>query len=692
MTNGDDLKIQPLDAKIVANPPSDNIYDFCGYFEVQDIHENKILKEPLGLEHTMWANTSLTSGKIIGIVTYTGKETRISMNSRKPRTKVGIFDNEINNLSKLDFLFMVLASLHLLFLNGFGSGWYVIFSRYILLLSWIIPISMRVNLDLAKAVFSYNINRDPEIPGSVARNSNIPEELGRVKYLLTDKTGTLTQNDMIFKKIVTEQSLYSEENVPELKKLIKKNCDKYDGPCASENDLLDKTQNVSKKTVTKKTRRETEFVLRDFITALAICHNVTPSIDEGVKIYQASSPDEVALVKFAESLNMTLKERNQEEITIETPSGNLEKYKILALFPFSSDTKRMGILVRYLGTNKIIFYLKGADSIIQTKVKKVYKPIVQDECENLAREGLRTLVVAQKVLTEEDYNDWKGEFEKATLALIHRHEMIRECAEKLEVEMDFLGVTGVEDKLQENVCSSIEALRHAGIKIWMLTGDKVETAKCIAISAGIKANDQDIFEIKGLNDSLELHQKIIEYSNKLNNVLLIEGTCLGTILHDYEKLFFDIAAKAPAVIFCRCLPTQKAIITEGLKKFSKQIICCVGDGGNDVGMIQSSNVGLGIVGKEGLQAALASDFSVEEFRYINDLLLWHGRLAYKRSSTLAQFVLHRGLIIAMIQFVFCSIFYFVAIAIFNGILMFGYSTFYTSLPVFCLVSKKLIIL
>ncbi len=675
------MELQPIDAKIVLNPPDDNIYDFCGYFEAQDLIENKTHKEPLNLDNTMWANTILTSGKIIGIVIYTGKETRISMNSRRPRTKVGIFDHEINFLSKMDFLFMVLASLQLLFLNGLGSNWYVLITRYILLLSWIIPISMRVNLDFAKAIFSYNINKDPNIPGSVARNSNIPEELGRIKYLLTDKTGTLTQNDMIFKKLVTENSHYCEDDIPEIKRLIKKNCEKTEIPF--EIDLLDKSQKPVKNL--KKNRRENDYVLRDIITALAVCHNVTPAFDEGVKVYQASSPDEVALVKFAESLNMTLKSRNQEEMTIETPTGNTEEYRILAMFPFSSESKRMGILVRNLKQNRVIFYLKGADSIIQNKVKKVYKPVVQDECESLAREGLRTLVIAQKFLSEAEFLQWNEEFLKAGVSLVNRHEKIRECAEKLEIDMDFLGVTGVEDKLQENVCSAIEAIRHAGIKVWMLTGDKVETAKCIAISAGIKASDQDIYEIKGISDSLELHQKINEYSNKLNNVLLIEGTCLGTILRDYEKLFFDIAAKAPALIFCRCLPTQKAIITEGLKKYSKKIVCCVGDGGNDVGMIQSSDVGLGIVGKEGLQAALASDFSVTQFCYITELMLWHGRLAYKRSATLAQFVLHRGLIIAMIQFIFCSVFYFVAIAVFNGILMFGYSTFYTSLPVFCLV-------
>jgi phospholipid-translocating ATPase len=195
----------------------------------------------------------------------------------------GVFDMEINLITKFAFIFMLVASIIILVLRGFGSKWYIHFFRYILLLSWIIPISMRVNLDFAKAYFSYKINKDEEIAGSIARNSNIPEELGRIKYLLTDKTGTLTQNDMKFKKIVTENTLYAEENIPEMKKTLKKHCDKYDGPLATDQDLRDKS---IKKNPSKKTRRENDFVLRDFITALALCHNVTPTIDEGQKIYQ----------------------------------------------------------------------------------------------------------------------------------------------------------------------------------------------------------------------------------------------------------------------------------------------------------------------------------------------------------------------------------------------------------------------
>lgn len=163
---------------------------------------------------------------------------------------------------------------------------------------------------------------------------------------------------------------------------------------------------------------------------------------------------------------MTLLERNQEYMKIENAVGLIEEYNILAAFPFSSDSKRMGILIQQISTNRIIFFLKGADMVMQNKVKKVYKSVVQDECETLAREGLRTLVIAQRLITLEEYKLWKKSFDEANLTLVNRHKAIRECADKLEVEMEFLGVTGVEDKLQENVCASIEALRHGGINVY----------------------------------------------------------------------------------------------------------------------------------------------------------------------------------------------------------------------------------
>jgi phospholipid-translocating ATPase len=164
-----------------------------------------MMKEPLSLENTLWANTVLaSSGYIIAMVLYTGKETRAQMNSQIPRSKVGLVDIELNFLSKLLFAFLVLLSVMIVVMNGFHGNWFILGFRVLLLLSSIIPISLRVNLDLAKIYYSYCISYDDEIKGTIPRNSTIPEELGRVQFLLTDKTGTLTQNDMIFKKASME--------------------------------------------------------------------------------------------------------------------------------------------------------------------------------------------------------------------------------------------------------------------------------------------------------------------------------------------------------------------------------------------------------------------------------------------------------------------------------------------------------
>ena len=223
----------------------------------------------------------------------------------------------------------------------------------------------------------------------------------------------------------------------------------------------------------------------------------------------------------------------------------------------------------------------------------------------------------------------------------------------------------------------------------MLTGDKVETATSIAISAGLKHRRHTLHFMREITEQKIVEQQIKEVTQKISSiVLIIDGRTLDTILEDQalEQQFFEVAIKAPCVCVCRCSPTQKATICQLIKKYTKgHRIAAVGDGGNDVGMILEADVGIGIVGKEGMQASLASDFSIMEFGYLRNLILWHGRLSYKRSSVLSQFVIHRGLIISVIQAIFIILFYFVAIPIYNGFLMLGYATVYTCLPVFSLV-------
>ena len=240
-------------------------------------------------------------------------------------------------------------------------------------------------------------------------------------------------------------------------------------------------------------------------------------------------------------------------------------------------------------------------------------------------------------------------YENAKTEMENRDEKIQKVVEKLEENMEFLCVTGVEDKLQVDVTDSIESLRNAGIQIWMLTGDKVETATCIAISTGLKGKNQKLFFMKELKSKQEIESHLHKFNEMNDTVLVIDGNTMNiALLPENEELFFNIASKAPAVVCCRCSPTQKTLIVRGMKTHTTMRTAAIGDGGNDVGMIQEAHLGIGIVGKEGKQASLAADFSIMEFRAVKLLLLWHGRLNYKRSAFLSQFVIHRGLIISII--------------------------------------------
>lgn len=672
-------------ASLTANPPIISIYEFYGLFEKLPSagSDNLEIKEPLGLENTLWGSTVLATGKVLAMVIYTGTEMRIVMNSRSPRTKVGKLDLEINRLAKLLFVLLLALAVMIVALDQFRGTWYINIGRFLLLLCSIIPISLRVNLDFAKLVYSYMIDNDKDIEGTVVRNSNIPEELGRVQFLLTDKTGTLTQNDMIFKKLSFEFGTYGADSVAEIKSILEKQCKKYDGPLA---DYSDKFGNAEGAPTKKIFKRDKESIVRDAIASMCLCHNVTPVMEQGKKVYQGSSPDEIALVQIAEMMGFVIKNRDESSISITNILGKQEDYKILANFPFSSATKRMGIILQHVQSERYIFFVKGADTVMKDKVPEKQRGFLLDECENLAREGLRTLVFSQKYLLRSEFEEWKRKYDEASQLLVNREQKTQAVINSLEKDMEFLCVTGVEDKLQEDVVSTLESLRNAGIKVWMLTGDKVETGTCIAISAGIKSTSQTLYTMKDIIDPFQVSHHLNEFEKRSNCVLVIDGTTLISALKHHRDTFYGIACKAPAVVCCRCSPTQKAELAEGIKNFMEVNICCIGDGGNDVGMIQAADVGIGIEGKEGKQAALAADYSIIKFNYLNKLFLWHGRLSYKRSAMLSQFIFHRGLVISIIQVYFSILFYYVSISIYSGMLMLGYATAYTVFPVFSLVN------
>ncbi|KAJ7132851.1 hypothetical protein C8R43DRAFT_895194 [Mycena crocata] len=683
-----------LDAEVYADAPTKDIHTFVGTFtlntpapaqamqSMESVPLNHIPSvAPLTAENMLWANTVLAAGSAVGLVVYTGAETRAVMNTSHPETKVGLLDLEINNLAKILCAVTFVLSVVLVALNGFRGPAYIYIVRFLILFSSIIPISLRVNLDMGKTVYAHQIMNDHEIPETIVRTSTLPEELGRIEYLLSDKTGTLTQNEMEMKKLHMGTMSYGFDSMDEVAHQLAvafgaEKSHKKTGSLATGAQLATRG------------RRDMSSRVRDVVLSLALCHNVTPvTNDDGSVTYQASSPDEVAIVTWTQSIGLTLVFRDRTRIELQTPSGARLSFEVLELFPFTSESKRMGIVVRDTQSGEITFLQKGADVVMARIVQR--NDWLEEETANMAREGLRTLVMARKRVSAQMYADFKEQYHAASVRLDGRNEaMTRVVAECLEHDLELLGLTGVEDKLQDDVKSTLELLRNAGIKIWMLTGDKIETARCIAISTKLVARNQYIHEVAKLKTSDEVRNQLEFLQSKLDCCLVIDGESLQLCLDLFKNEFIEIATKLSAVVACRCSPTQKADVARLIRKHTKKRVCCIGDGGNDVSMIQAADVGVGIVGKEGKQASLAADFSVTQFSFLTKLLLWHGRNSYRRSAKLAQFVIHRGLIISVMQAVFSAIFFFAPIALYQGWIMAGYATIYTMAPVFSLVLDR----
>ncbi|XP_013976039.1 probable phospholipid-transporting ATPase IIB isoform X4 [Canis lupus baileyi] len=688
-----------ISAYVYAQKPQLDIHSFEGTFTREDC--DPPIHESLSIENTLWASTIVASGTVIGVVIYTGKETRSVMNTSNPKNKVGLLDLELNQLTKALFVALVALSVVMVTLQGFVGPWYRNLFRFLLLFSYIIPISLRVNLDMGKAAYGWMIMKDESIPGTVVRTSTIPEELGRLVYLLTDKTGTLTQNEMVFKRLHLGTVSYGADTMDEIQNHLRNPYSQQMQSQASGNNTSSTLPRKAQSSAPK-VRKSVSSRVHEAVKAIALCHNVTPvyepragmtgeaeyteadqDFSDGNRTYQAASPDEVALVQWTESVGLTLVSRDLTSMQLRTPSGQILTYSILQMFPFTSESKRMGVIVRDESTTEIMFYMKGADVAMSSIVQ--YNDWLEEECGNMAREGLRTLVVAKRALTEEQYQDFESRYSQAKLSIHDRALKVAAVVESLEREMELLCLTGVEDQLQADVRPTLEMLRNAGIKIWMLTGDKLETATCIAKSSHLVSRTQDIHIFRPVTNRGEAHLELNAFRRKHDCALVISGDSLEVCLKYYEHELVELACQCPAVVCCRCSPTQKAHIVKLLQQHAGRRTCAIGDGGNDVSMIQAADCGIGIEGKEGRQASLAADFSITQFKHIGRLLMVHGRSSYKRSAALGQFVMHRGLIISTMQAVFSSVFYFASVPLYQGFLMVGYATLYTMFPVFSLV-------
>ncbi|KAL4708862.1 hypothetical protein ACJJTC_018308, partial [Scirpophaga incertulas] len=491
-----DAHLLDINTKIWVEKPEKDIHSFTGTCITIDEEQTY----SLNIENTLWSGSVVASGQATGLVIYTGSETRSVMNNATPRSKVGRLDLQVNNLTKVLFVATVCISLLLIVLKGFNGPWFAYFFRFVLLFSYIIPISLRVNLEMGKAFYSWSIQRDKKIEGAVMRSTTIPEELGRIQYLLADKTGTLTKNEMVFQKLHLGNALFDNNNFHEVESLLTQFVTNNSpslptSPQASDGD--------GPQPLSPSPRQVWQCVL-----ALALCHNVTPvyeleesRVDDSQSDmassvasascggavpqqqlcdYQAASPDEVALVKWTDMMGVSLYKRDLHNISLKLRATNeIMEFSILQMFPFTSETKMMGIIVQDENTKVITYFVKGADVALGQLLGSGW---LEAESRHLAAHGLRTLVVAYRTLTTTQYQEFESEYEEARFSVHNRNERTAAALHRLHCGLALLGLTGVEDRLAERVPRTLAMLRVAGVKVWMLTGDKLETALCIARS------------------------------------------------------------------------------------------------------------------------------------------------------------------------------------------------------------------
>ena len=380
-----------------------------------------------------------------------------------------------------------------------------------------------------------------------------------------------------------------------------------------------------------------------------------------VIVYQASSPDEGALVDGAATLGFKFTTRRPRSVNIQVGQNDLE-YEILNVCEFNSTRKRMSTIVRG-PDKKIKLYCKGADTVIMERLssENEFVDATLQHLEDYATEGLRTLCIAMREIPEEEYQQWVQVYDRAATTIQNRGEELDNAAELIEKNLFLLGATAIEDKLQDGVPETIHTLQQAGIKVWVLTGDRQETAINIGYSCKliqedmslIICNEQTHWETK---EFLENKVKTIKSTYQRGDdieplALIIDGKTLGYALEkDVEKIFLELAVMCKAVVCCRVSPLQKALVVKLVKRNKDSILLAIGDGANDVSMIQAAHVGVGISGLEGLQAARSADFAISQFRYLKKLLLVHGAWSYQRLSKLILYSFYKNICLYMTQF------------------------------------------
>ncbi|XP_052783537.1 phospholipid-transporting ATPase IF-like isoform X3 [Mya arenaria] len=695
-----------LSAVIECQQPTPDLYSFVGNMTiVRDNGEHTV--RPLGPEHVLLRGARLKNTAFIyGCAIYTGNETKLALNSRPKSTKFSRIERRMNTFL---LIFLLILAAESMFSTGLkywyafrprvGQPWYVPekekdinvtplriledFLAFVVLYNYVIPISLYVTIELQKFIgsmfFDWDLDMyDPNTnEPAKANTSDLNEELGQVEYLFTDKTGTLTENEMQFRKCSISGKQYEE--------------------VGSMLCLSSPTGGVPEPVPIFDTDIET------FFTLLVLCHSVRVDHSQAVELgastmysydgyeydYQAPSPDEKAFIEACRRYGIVFHGPHDGMMEV-TFKGEMRRYKLLHTLDFDATRKRMSVIVEN-ERGEIYLLCKGAESTMLGRVTEGDKESVLTHVNEYAILGLRTLVLGLKQLDPKEFDRIDQTLNDAKTALQDRADKLATAYSEVEVDLRVLGATAVEDKLQEDVPDTIQSLLAAGIKVWVLTGDKEETAVNVSHSAGHFTSDMTTLSItrqrnpKDCEELIRTHTQILEEARHVGTArrfaLVIDGASLQHCLEHADALC-SLSLNCSAVLCCRMTPLQKAEVVK-LIKHSKDhpVTAAIGDGANDVSMIEEADVGIGIMGKEGRQAVRNSDYAFAKFRFLKKALLVHGHFYYIRLSNLVHYFFYKNVAFITAQLFYTFFSAFSEQSLYESFYLMNFNMVFTAMPI-----------
>ncbi|XP_031559260.1 probable phospholipid-transporting ATPase IF [Actinia tenebrosa] len=675
-------QLDDLSATIECQHPHVDLYGYSGRIIINLNNGQEPEVKSLGPQNLLLRGARLkNSDHVYGIAVYTGKETKMALNQEEAPHKFSTVEKTMNWFLVVFLIVLVLQGMLCTGLKYWkqsttsGSAPYVgpadavsfkkvveEFLVFLILYNYVIPISLYVTVELQKFIGAlffvwdakmYNPETDEP---AIANTSDLNEELGQIEYIFTDKTGTLTENNMQFKECSINGKLYVEKDMQlfvdgEDTQLHVRNC----------------TEDV-----------------KSFYIALSLCHTVQAALEKNTQsFYKYHYQNSPIRYKFG----IVFRGKNGDDMELEI-QGSIHRYTLLHVLEFDSTRKRMSVIVKTT-EGKYLLLTKGAETAVLDRLRSGPQDTTQDHVDAYAEKGLRTLAVAQREFTEDEYRDADAKLTKAQQAINDREEQLAIVYDDVEKDLHLLGATAVEDKLQDGVPQTIEAMREAGIKVWVLTGDKQETAVNISHSCGHFKHGMELMFLVKKNSPEECEQRLILFNNEVQNKpkdkiygLIVDGRTLTHVFNGHTELFKDVCRKCVAVLCCRMSPLQKAQVVQMMKTSKeKPVTLAIGDGANDCGMIQEAHVGIGVMGKEGRQAVMTSDYAISRFKFLWRVLLVHGHYYYIRSSILVQYFFYKNVCFITPQFLYAFFNAFSGQPLYHGFFLTCYNIFFTSVPI-----------